>query len=82
MSWTSKSAPHKNIEERQETGLSFVHFAERMLAGSGAGATAVLATYPLDVLRARMAVQTHTVVYGDLWHAARRIVYDEGARTY
>ena len=77
LSWTSKSAPHKNIEERQETGLSFVHFAERMLAGSGAGATAVLATYPLDVLRARMAA--HTLLCTGIQHAARRIVYDEGA---
>ena len=77
----ARNAPGARSErerERRENGLSAAHLAERMLAGSGAGATAVLATYPLDVLRARMAVQTHTVVYRDLWHAVRRIVYDEG----
>ena len=73
-----RESARKFLSSRQENGLSAAHLAERMLAGSGAGATAVLATYPLDVLRARMAVQTHTVVYRDLWHAVRRIVYDEG----
>ena len=80
----SKASGFVSNESRNKNGtsksseLSISHLAERMLAGSGAGATAVLVTYPLDVLRARMAVQTHTVVYRGLWHAARRIVYDEG----
>lgn len=30
---------------------------ERLLAGAAAGATSVLCTYPLDVVRARFAVQ-------------------------
>jgi hypothetical protein len=29
-----------------------------LLAGSAAGVTAVVSTYPLDVVRARMALQT------------------------
>jgi len=31
--------------------------AEKMLAGAAAGATSVIATYPLDLMRARLAVQ-------------------------
>ena len=31
----------------------------RFFAGSFAGATAVSVTYPLDLMRARLAVQTH-----------------------
>jgi solute carrier family 25, member 42 len=60
------------------SGLTMAHFAERMLSGSGAGATAVLFTYPLDVIRARMAVQTNTVVYKSLIHAGQHMIQNEG----
>jgi solute carrier family 25 protein 42 len=49
-----------------------------MLSGSGAGVTAVVLTYPLDVIRARMAVQTDFVIYNSLWQAARTMVQNEG----
>ena len=38
---------------------------ERMLCGSGAGATAVMFTYPLDLIRARLAVSTPNLVGGN-----------------
>ena len=60
------------------SGLTLAHFAERMLSGSGAGATAVLLTYPLDVIRARMAVQTDTIVYKSLYQAGQHMIQNEG----
>ena len=60
------------------SGVTARHFAERMLSGSGAGALAVLFTYPLDVIRARMAVQTNRIVYNGLSHAAKTMIQNEG----
>lgn len=73
---TTKSNDDASTSVR--SGLTMAHFAERMLSGSGAGVTAVVLTYPLDVIRARMAVQTNTVVYTSLVHAARTMVQNEG----
>ena len=70
-----------NIQDGAQSassGLTMAHFAERMLSGSGAGVTAVVLTYPLDVIRARMAVQTDFVIYNSLWQAARTMVQNEG----
>jgi solute carrier family 25 protein 42 len=58
--------------------LTLAHFAERMCSGSGAGVTAVVLTYPLDVIRARMAVQTNTIVYKGLIQAIQTMVQNEG----
>lgn len=55
---------------------------ERMLAGSAAGATSVAATYPLDCLRARLAVQQELAVpgarYKGMWHAVRSMSSESG----
>lgn len=57
---------------------------ERMLAGSAAGATSVAATYPLDCIRARLAVQQElkgeagTVRYRGIWHAMRLMAGEQG----
>ncbi|GBG30743.1 Mitochondrial carrier protein CoAc1 [Hondaea fermentalgiana] len=48
----------------------------RLLAGSLAGATSVCATYPLDLLRARMAVQSKA--HGGMRHNFRVILQNEG----
>lgn len=40
-----------------EVGKSTLTSTERLFAGAGAGAASVLLTYPLDVFRARLAVQ-------------------------
>ncbi|XP_037530734.1 mitochondrial coenzyme A transporter SLC25A42 [Nematolebias whitei] len=52
----------------------------RFLAGSLAGLTAVMLTYPLDMVRARMAV-TAREMYSNIMHVFVRISQEEGVRT-
>ncbi|XP_029003642.1 mitochondrial coenzyme A transporter SLC25A42-like [Betta splendens] len=52
----------------------------RFLAGSLAGTTAAMLTYPLDMVRARMAV-TAKEMYSNIMHVFKRISREEGVRT-
>ncbi|KAM9503998.1 mitochondrial coenzyme A transporter SLC25A42-like [Salvelinus alpinus] len=52
----------------------------RFLAGSLAGTTAVMLTYPLDMVRARMAV-TPRQMYSNIMHVFVRIMQEEGIKT-
>ncbi|XP_068196505.1 mitochondrial coenzyme A transporter SLC25A42 [Antennarius striatus] len=52
----------------------------RLLAGSMAGTTAALLTYPLDMVRARMAV-TPKEMYSNILHVFVRISREEGLKT-
>ncbi|XP_034737203.1 mitochondrial coenzyme A transporter SLC25A42-like [Etheostoma cragini] len=52
----------------------------RFLAGSLAGTTAAMLTYPLDMARARMAV-TAKEMYSNIMHVFVRISQEEGVRT-
>ncbi|XP_053155452.1 mitochondrial coenzyme A transporter SLC25A42 [Hemicordylus capensis] len=52
----------------------------RFLAGSLAGATAAMLTYPLDLVRARMAV-TPKEMYSNIIHVFIRISREEGLKT-
>uniref|UniRef100_A0A3Q3KNU0 Solute carrier family 25 member 42 n=1 Tax=Monopterus albus TaxID=43700 RepID=A0A3Q3KNU0_MONAL len=52
----------------------------RFLAGSLAGTTAAMLTYPLDMVRARMAV-TAREMYSNIVHVFVRISRDEGVKT-
>uniref|UniRef100_A0A4W5R2Z1 Mitochondrial coenzyme A transporter SLC25A42 n=1 Tax=Hucho hucho TaxID=62062 RepID=A0A4W5R2Z1_9TELE len=52
----------------------------RFLAGSLAGTTAVMLTYPLDMVRARMAV-TPRQMYSNIVHVFVRITQEEGIKT-
>lgn len=52
----------------------------RLLAGSLAGTTAVSITYPLDMVRARMAV-TPKEMYSNIMHVFVRISREEGLKT-
>ncbi|KAH0865103.1 hypothetical protein HID58_082314 [Brassica napus] len=52
----------------------FVHF----VAGGLAGITAASATYPLDLVRTRLAAQTKVIYYTGIWHTLRTISTDEG----
>ncbi|XP_061776196.1 mitochondrial coenzyme A transporter SLC25A42 isoform X2 [Nerophis ophidion] len=52
----------------------------RLLAGSLAGTTATMLTYPLDMVRARMAV-TPKEMYSNILHVFVRISREEGRKT-
>ncbi|XP_070688786.1 mitochondrial coenzyme A transporter SLC25A42-like [Pempheris klunzingeri] len=52
----------------------------RLLAGSLAGTTAATLTYPLDMVRARMAV-TAREMYSNIMHVFVRISQEEGVKT-
>ncbi|XP_030629444.1 mitochondrial coenzyme A transporter SLC25A42 [Chanos chanos] len=52
----------------------------RLLAGSLAGTTAAMLTYPLDMVRARMAV-TPKEMYSNIMHVFARISREEGLKT-
>ncbi|KAG5847858.1 hypothetical protein ANANG_G00130670 [Anguilla anguilla] len=52
----------------------------RLLAGSLAGTTAAMMTYPLDMVRARMAV-TPKEMYSNIMHVFVRISREEGLKT-
>nr|XP_057930102.1 mitochondrial coenzyme A transporter SLC25A42-like [Doryrhamphus excisus] len=52
----------------------------RFLAGSLAGTTAAMLTYPLDMVRARMAV-TAKEMYSNIMHVFVRISQEEGLKT-
>lgn len=50
----------------------------RLVSGSLAGASAVFVTYPLDLVRARMAFEVKSHRYGGLGHTIRTIVHESG----
>jgi len=50
----------------------------RLAAGAGAGMVACAATYPLDLVRTRLATQTTHVKYTGMRHALRSIHAEEG----
>uniref|UniRef100_A0A8C6X1G1 Mitochondrial coenzyme A transporter SLC25A42 n=1 Tax=Naja naja TaxID=35670 RepID=A0A8C6X1G1_NAJNA len=52
----------------------------RFIAGSLAGITAAMLTYPLDLVRARMAV-TPKEMYSNIIHVFMRISHEEGLKT-
>ncbi|XP_042451105.1 mitochondrial substrate carrier family protein B-like isoform X1 [Zingiber officinale] len=52
----------------------------RLFAGGLAGITAASATYPLDLVRTRLAAQTRTMYYRGMSHALYTICRDEGMR--
>ncbi|XP_042053093.1 mitochondrial substrate carrier family protein B-like [Salvia splendens] len=53
---------------------AFVHF----VGGGLAGMTAASATYPLDLVRTRLAAQRNTIYYEGIRHSIRTICRDEG----
>ncbi|XAR71978.1 hypothetical protein NMG60_11018449 [Bertholletia excelsa] len=50
----------------------------RLVGGGLAGITAASMTYPLDLVRTRLAAQTNVTYYRGIWHALRIISQEEG----
>ncbi|KAI4306759.1 hypothetical protein L6164_030008 [Bauhinia variegata] len=50
----------------------------QFVGGGLAGITAATATYPLDLVRTRLAAQTNVLYYRGIWHALRTISKEEG----
>ncbi|KAF6161099.1 hypothetical protein GIB67_007740 [Kingdonia uniflora] len=50
----------------------------RLVAGGMSGVTAASMTYPLDLVRTRLAAQTHETYYKGIGHTLRTICRDEG----
>jgi len=59
-------------------GTKFLTPVERVVVGGFAGITALVATYPLEMIRARLTVQS-TSVYSGIFDAGRKITEKEGA---
>ncbi|KAG5533440.1 hypothetical protein RHGRI_027566 [Rhododendron griersonianum] len=51
----------------------------RLVGGGLAGITAASVTYPLDLVRTRLAAQTNVTYYRGIWHALHTITREEGA---
>ncbi|XP_074279806.1 uncharacterized protein LOC141605072 isoform X2 [Silene latifolia] len=54
------------------------HLFVRLTGGFLAGVTAAATTYPLDLVRTRLAAQTNVIYYNGIWHALRTICKEEG----
>ncbi|XP_038678872.1 mitochondrial substrate carrier family protein B-like isoform X2 [Tripterygium wilfordii] len=62
-----------NHKENKGADL-FVHF----VGGGLSGMTAASTTYPLDLVRTRLAAQTNVMYYRGIWHALQTIRREEG----
>ncbi|KAK4359262.1 hypothetical protein RND71_021491 [Anisodus tanguticus] len=69
-----KSIPGLDGKGRNAGADIFVHF----VGGGLAGITAAAATYPLDLVRTRLAAQWNAIYYQGIGHALRTICRDEG----
>ncbi|XP_057475116.1 uncharacterized protein LOC130763205 isoform X1 [Actinidia eriantha] len=63
--------------ESQRENISADIFV-RLVGGGLAGITAASVTYPLDLVRTRLAAQTNVIYYRGIWHALRTISKEEG----
>ena len=61
-------------------GAMGVGFAQRLIAGGSAGCIACTLTYPLDLIRTRLAAQTTVKHYNGIGDAFMKILRDEWAK--
>lgn len=69
-----KSIPGFDTHARSKGKDAIVHFT----CGGLAGITAAAASYPLDLVRTRLAAQRNAIYYRGIWHALSTICKDEG----
>ncbi|KAI7755117.1 hypothetical protein M8C21_025987 [Ambrosia artemisiifolia] len=69
-----KSIPSIGNNSGTAAADACLHF----VGGGMSGITAATATYPLDLIRTRLAAQRSTIYYNGIWHAFRTICRDEG----
>jgi len=63
-------------------GLKEVPASLSLVCGASAGATATLITYPLDLLRTRLAAQSVPPVYTSITHAVKSIYQTGGVKGF
>ncbi|KAD3068380.1 hypothetical protein R6Q59_017776 [Mikania micrantha] len=64
---------------RNNNGSTAADACLHFVGGGMSGITAATATYPLDLIRTRLAAQRSSIYYNGIWHAFRTICRDEGA---
>lgn len=69
-----KSIPAIKSRGNSASADAFVHF----IAGGSAGITSAAVTYPLDLVRTRLAAQRSDMYYRGIGHTIRTICRDEG----
>mmetsp|Transcript_29974 Transcript_29974/g.58601 ORF Transcript_29974/g.58601 Transcript_29974/m.58601 type:complete len:466 (-) Transcript_29974:113-1510(-) len=78
----SQYIAYENLKQRL-SGTGLGKTPERMISGGLAGAASIALTYPLDMVRARMAIQTSdNLKYKSILHAFRRIYAEEGGEAF
>ncbi|CAN0923099.1 Mitochondrial adenine nucleotide transporter ADNT1 [Linum grandiflorum] len=62
----------------KQGGNSTGDVAVRFVGGGLSGVTAAAATYPLDLVRTRLAAQRNSLYYRGIWHSLSTICKEEG----
>ncbi|KAK8512326.1 hypothetical protein V6N13_097021 [Hibiscus sabdariffa] len=73
-----KSFLQSNLCLESQKGRAYADIGVHFVGGGLAGMTAASATYPLDLVRTRLAAQRNTIYYRGIWHAFQTICRDEG----
>eukprot|EP00357_Protocruzia_adherens_P003540 CAMPEP_0115003356 /NCGR_PEP_ID=MMETSP0216-20121206/18565_1 /TAXON_ID=223996 /ORGANISM="Protocruzia adherens, Strain Boccale" /LENGTH=310 /DNA_ID=CAMNT_0002369151 /DNA_START=50 /DNA_END=982 /DNA_ORIENTATION=+ len=69
---------YKDFFPKKATDSKVTHAVKNMIPGSLAGVTAMSLTYPIDLARTRLAIQTNKVVYPNFASVFSHILRDEG----
>ncbi|KAJ7961356.1 Mitochondrial substrate carrier family protein [Quillaja saponaria] len=72
-----KNLLHSLLGESRQ-GNTTANVCVHFVGGGLAGITAAASTYPLDLVRTRLAAQTNSMYYRGIWHAFRTICREEG----
>ncbi|XVF55181.1 hypothetical protein PTKIN_Ptkin06aG0016200 [Pterospermum kingtungense] len=73
-----KSLLQSIIGQENQRGNASSDLCVHFVGGGLAGMTAASATYPLDLVRTRLAAQRNSIYYRGIWHAFHTICREEG----